>query len=388
MGAPAARAYEFSRRWVQAGHKVSVICGIPNHPHGVVYEGYRKQLLHHERIDGVDVYRSWVYVTPNAGFYRRILNYSSYAVTSVLAAEHLEKVDVCIATSPQFLTGVSGMAVKRTKGVPLVLEIRDLWPDSIKAVGIDVPEAVFSGMQRLERSMYRDADEIVIVSKAFEEHIRKAAGGSTTIHYVPNGINAANEPGRPESRKHFSGALESKLLVGYLGTFGMAQGLSTVIEAARKLLNRTEIHFVLVGEGAEKEKIRGLAAQLPNVSIFDRQERQVVAEMLSEIDIALVPLRKAELLKTVIPSKMFECMGAGLPIILGVEGESERILNEAQAGIAVPPGDPDELAVAIERMAGDEQLRKWYSINASIYVRKNHNLDQLANHYLSVLRSV
>jgi glycosyltransferase involved in cell wall biosynthesis len=388
MGAPAARAYEFSRRWVEAGHKVSVVCGIPNHPHGRVYPGYSKSLLHKEQIDGIDVYRSWVFVTANARILRRTLNYVSFGISAVLASEAVPSPDVCIATSPQFFSGLSGTVVRKLKQVPFVLEIRDLWPDSIEAVNIDMGQATMKLLRSIEKYMYRSADEIVIVSEAFRNHIVEKGLLSEKLHYVPNGVNSALFKESTSDRMHFVAELKEKFLVGYIGTHGMAQGLASLVDAARNLQDQKDLHFLLVGEGAEKTQLKQQASGLQNITFIDRQDRKTIAEMLPELDIALVLLKKAELLKTVIPSKMFEIMGCGLPMILGVEGEAKRILDEAQAGIAIEPGDATALSGAILRLKNDPEGCKRYGKNASDYVRKYFNLDMLANKYLELLESV
>ncbi len=388
MGAPAARAYEFSRRWVRAGHRVSVVCGIPNHPHGEVYPGYHEQLLHHEQIEGVDVYRSWVYVTPNSGFFRRTLNYLSFGASSVIASEAVPRPDICIATSPQFFAGLSGTVVKKLKNVPFILEIRDLWPDSIEAVNIRLGGSTMKILRRIERYMYHAADEIVIVSDAFRNHIVEKGVLSQDIHWIPNGVNTSLFRERTERKYSFGPGVDGKFIAGYIGTHGMAHGLQTVVEAAKLMQSDTGLHFVLVGEGAEKERLKREAAGLSNITFIDRQPRETIALMLNSLDAALVLLRKAELLRTVIPSKMFEIMGAGIPMILGVEGEAKRILDEAQAGIAIEPENPAALLNAIESLRRDPGLKQWYGKNASIYVGKNFNLDSLAENYLEVLRKI
>ena len=388
MGAPAARAYEFSRRWVNAGHRVSVICGVPNHPTGKVYAGYQPRAFFHERIEGIDVYRSWVYVTPNAGTFRRSLNFLSFGFSSVIASEALKDVDVCIATTPQFLAGISGGVVSRLKRVPFVLEVRDLWPDSINVVVDDAHRGLMSLLRHIEHRMYSAADRIVIVSDAFRRHIRDTGIADERIRYVPNGVNSAMFFEREAGRKHFNGALKDKFLVGYVGTHGLAHGLETAIEAARLLREDGRIHFLFVGEGARKSALKRAAEGLQNVTFVDRLPRETVAEMLSELDVGLVHLRKAELLKTVIPSKMFEIMGAARPIILGVEGEAKRILDEAGAGIAIEPENAYQLKDAIMTLQNDPTLCKRLGANGSAYARSRFNLDALADRYLDILREV
>jgi glycosyltransferase involved in cell wall biosynthesis len=384
MGAPAARAYEFSRRWVAAGHRVTVLCGVPNHPTGEVYPGYRRQWRRRETVDGIEVHRMWVYVTPNSGMLRRTVNYVSYGVTAVLGSIGVRDVDVCIASTPQFFAGLAGTAVRRFKRAPLCLEVRDLWPDSLAAVEVGAGGAVMRLLRGIERFMYRGARGIVIVSPAFRAHIEAVGIAPERIDVVPNGVSSALFRPRGRERSHFA-LWKDRFLVGYIGTHGLAHGLETALDAAR-MLEGENFHFVFVGEGARKEELKRLASGLDNVSFLDRQPRETIAEMLGELDVALVLLRDTPLFRTVIPSKMFEIMGAGLPMILGVDGQARAILEAADAGIAITPGDAEALAGALRRLAADPALRARYGGNASLHVRENYDLDVLARNYLEVLK--
>ena len=387
MGAPAARAYEFSRRWIRMGHKVSVVCGIPNHPVGEVYPGYAKKLLHHEVIDGIDVYRTWVYVTPNARKVRRSINYLSFGFSAALASECIRDVDVCIATTPQFFSGVSGTFVKRLKGVPLVLEVRDLWPDAIEAVRIDTNQSFLNFLRRIEKYMYDTADKIVIVSPAYQDILVRKGVPSDKIHVIPNGVSTELFDRRSGDRHHFNGPMRDKFLVAYIGTHGLAHGLETMIDAASAFKHDPDVQFILVGEGASKDELIRYANGLPNVHFVNRQSRETIAEMLNEIDLSLVMLRKAELFKKVIPSKIFEIMGSAKPIVLGVEGMAQRIVEEAHAGVAIEPQNTQALVQAISAFRENASMRADCGRNAYQYVRDHYNLDTLAEKYLRILQS-
>ena len=400
MGAPAARAYEFSRRWVRAGHRVSVVCGIPNHPTGEVYPGYRKQWRRHENIEGIDVYRTWVYVTANAGTARRSLNYLSFGVTSVLSSMAVHDADVVIASTPQFFAGLAGTLVRRMKRVPLLLEVRDLWPDSLEAVEAGAGGATMSVLRSVERFMYHDAQHIVIVSPAFRGHIEGKGTAGEKISVVPNGVSTGlfrppEEQGLPRSGGNedlteapvtvLPEELRGKFVAAYVGTHGMAHRLETVVDAARLLLDDSEIHILFVGEGARKEAVKASAGGLPNVTFLDRMPRERVAVLLREVQAGIVVLRRTPLFRTVIPSKMFEMMGAGVPLVLGVGGQAREILDEAQGGIAIEPENADDLAAALRKLKNDRALREWCGKNASLHVRKKYDLDILAQEYLQVI---
>ncbi len=384
MGAPAARAYEFSRRWVEAGHRVTVVCGIPNHPTGEVYPGYRRQWRRVETVEGVEVHRMWVHVAPNAGMLRRTLNYISFGVTAVLGALRVKDVDVCVASTPQFFAGLAGSAVRRLKRLPLLLEVRDLWPDSLAAVEVGAGGPLMSLLRRIERFMYHSARRIVVVSPAFRPHIESTGIAAERIAVVPNGVNTALFRPHDGPRKHFAFPGVS-FLAGYIGTHGLAHGLETALEAAR-MLRDEGVHFVFVGEGARKQALKSAAADLENVHFFDRRPREIIAEMYNELDAAMVLLRDTPLFRTVIPSKMFEIMGTATPIVLGVEGQARTILEAAQAGIAIPPEDARALADALLRLRDDSTLRSEAGKNAYRHVCENYDLDALARSYLTILQ--
>ncbi|MCB2204508.1 glycosyltransferase family 4 protein [bacterium] len=384
MGAPAARAFEFSRRWVAMGHRVTVLCGIPNHPTGEVYPGYRKQWRRKEVVEGIEVHRMWVHVAPNAGTLRRTLNYVSFGITATLGAMGVKGVDVCIASTPQFFAGLAGTAVRRLKRIPLLLEVRDLWPDSLAAVEVGAGNGMMALLRRIERFMYRSAKRIVVVSPAFRAHIESTGISPERIGVVPNGVNTALFRPHPQNQKHFA-IPGVAFLAGYIGTHGLAHGLESALEAAA-LLKDEGVHFVFVGEGARKQELKRKAENMQNVHFFDRQPRETIAEMYNELDAALVLLRDTPLFRTVIPSKMFEIMGTGTPIVLGVEGQAREILDAAGAGIPIPPGNPQALAEAIRRLRDDESLRREAGKNAFRHVRENYDLDALAGSYLNILR--
>ena len=389
MGAPANRCYEFSRRWVARGHRVSVVCGIPNHPTGKLYPGYSKKLLQHEVIEGIHVYRSWVFVTPNAGTVKRAFNFLSYACSSIIASEVIRDVDIVIASSPQFLTGVSGVLVQHAKRIPLCLEIRDLYPDSIDAVNASLPSFIMRALRYIEKKLYYAADRIVIVSDGFREHIRAIGIDDRKVRTVPNGSSPMN--GRAPFGKEnaiLKNLSAETFLVTYQGTIGMAHGLEVVLESARRLESIPDIRFLLVGEGAEKAQLQKQAINCENVTFVDRQPRNIVAEIQRRSDAALVLLRKNPLFKTVIPSKMFEAMGAGTPLIVGVEGEAKKILDAAEAGIAIEPENAAALTAAIEYLYANRKEGKAFGKRGKSFVEKYFNLDALAIQYLDVLEAM
>jgi colanic acid biosynthesis glycosyl transferase WcaI len=366
MGAPAARAVELSKHWVQQGHEVSVLTGFPNHPTGVVPPAYRKKvwrLVAREQCDGVDVVRTWLLPFPNRRTYERMLNYSSFCVSAASTGLFLLRPDVVIATSPQLLVALSGWWLARCKRVPFVFEVRDLWPESLAAVGAGKENSILHrSLSKIAGFLYRQCDRIVVVTPAFEDHLVKYWRiPREKISVIENGVETQQFAPDLANELRTELDVEEKFVVSYIGTMGMAHGLETILEAAAQLQQRVpEIIFLMTGEGAEKDRIIALARQrgLNNVRFINQQPRENVPAYISASDVCLVPLRKNELFKTVIPTKMLEFMSCARPVILGVDGQARSILEEARAGLAIEPENSAALANAICYLAANREAAR------------------------------
>lgn len=396
MGAPAARVSELAQHWLHAGHDVTVLTGFPNHPTGVIPPDYSRKLrrlIMRERLVGVDVVRTWLVPFPNRKAHERMLNYSSFCVSAASTGMFLDRPDVLIATSPQLLVGLAGWWLSRVKRVPFIFEVRDLWPESLAAVGVGTRESfLHRSLAGIAGFLYRNSEHIVVVSPAFKDFLIeswKVPAGKVSV--VENGVES--ELFRPqlvsELRTHLG--TENKFVVSYIGTMGMAHDLDTVIEAARLLQStQPDILFLFVGEGAEKERIErlGRSHDLSNVRFVGEQPRDKVPEFISASDACLVSLKNSELFKTVIPTKMLEFMSCARPVLLGVEGQARKILEEAQAGMCYEPGNARALAQAITALAWDRGRCEILGRNGRKHILAHFSREQTAQDYLSVLEGV
>jgi len=393
MGAPSARASELARHWVREGHEVTVLTGFPNHPAGVVaaeYRGKLRRLVMRESWNGVSVVRTWLWPLPNRKAHERILNYGSFALSAAATGLLGPRPDIVIASSPQLLVGLSGWWLARCKRVPFVFEVRDLWPESLAAVGMGNSHSLLHrGLAGIAGFLYRHCDHIVVVTRAFKEHlVRHWHVPPGKISIVENGVET--EIFAPREAFQLRGELsaQKKFVVSYIGTIGMAHGLETLLDAAYRLQTaQPEVLFLLVGEGAEKERIAKLAnsRSLSNVRFLPQQPHDSIPAYICGSDACLVLLKKSELFRTVIPTKMLEFMSCARPVILGVDGESRNILEDAQAGIYVEPQDPDQLAQAVLRLAADESLRETLGHNGRRYIVQNLSRRHTAHRYIDVL---
>jgi glycosyltransferase involved in cell wall biosynthesis len=363
VNAPASRTYEHCREWVKAGHSVTVITGQPNFPRGRVFDGYKNRWRTTEMVDGIKVVRTWTYITANEGFIKRTLDYLSFMAMATIAAMGVRRPDVIVATSPQFFTACAGCVVSRLRRAPWVFELRDMWPESIRAVGAMKEGIALRLLERLELFLYRDAAAVVSVTHAFKSNLVQRGVAGAKIHVVTNGADLSHFKPRPRDLDLARAlGLEGCFVAGYVGTHGMAHALDTLLDAAELVRERPggeKVRLLLLGDGASKEALqaRAKAKGLTNVVFVDSVPKAEVARFWSLLDVAVIHLKRTPLFRTVIPSKLFECMAMGLPVLHGVEGESAEIVIRDGAGVVFEPENAAALADALLRMAADAEGR-------------------------------
>lgn len=391
VNAPASRTFENAKRWVAAGHKVTVLTCAPNHPRGILYPGYKNRLFQWETLKGIRILRVFTYLGPNAGFRKRAFNYLSYMLSAAVFCPLVQDIDIVVSTSPQFFCGMAGLWVGLLKRKPWVLEIRDLWPESITAVGQTINPILIRLLEGLETFLYRSADHIISVTHSFKRHIAKRGIPAEKISVLTNGVDL--EHFQPVNKKDLvrrecgNAELADKFVVSYIGTHGMAHGLETVLIAAEILRPYRNILFLLIGDGAEREGLlkKRNEAGLENVLMLPQQPKEKMPEFLALSDACMVLLKRRDLFRTVIPSKIFEIMGMERPVILGVEGESKKIVEEAGCGICVEPENAEQLADAVLRLSKDSDLAAGMGRNGRRRVIASYNRETLAGNYLSIL---
>jgi len=342
VNAPATRTYEHCVKWIELGHKVTVITCFPNFPKGKVFEGYTNKLYQKENIDGITVIRVWSYITENNGFVKRIIDYISYALTSFLFGLFV-KTDLIIATSPQFFTAVSGRILSFLKGKPWVMEVRDLWPDSIAAVGsMNKSSIPFKILKKIEHHLYLSASKIVVVTDSFKKYVIKDHQITTEkVGVFKNGVLISNfkkpKPNDVMTLKESLG-LKNKIVISYLGTHGLAHGLKFILESISKISN-PDLHFLFIGDGAEKQNLIKYSKTLhsKNFTFIESVTKSEIPLYIDISDYSLVNLKKSDEFKNVIPSKIFENIAMYKPILLGVEGESKKLIDDYEVGVCFEP---------------------------------------------------
>lgn len=386
--APAAHVYERAKLWVEWGHQVTVVGSAPNFPDGKVYPGYRNAWRFVENVDGIRVVRVKTFVTANEGFALRILDYMSYMLSAFFFAFFEERPDVVISTSPHLFVAAAGVAYALLRRVPHVFEIRDLWPASIASTAGLRPGLIYRLLERWELWLYRRSTRILALTHHFLSDLSSRGVPEDKIDVVINGANLALFSPRPRdgalTRKL---GLEGKFVIGYLGTIGLAHGLNSVLDAAA-LLKDKRIVFLFVGVGAARDGLMKRCSEqsMRNVVWVPRQIREDMPGYWSVCDASLISLRDATVFETVIPSKIFESMAMGLPILYaGPRGEGSAIVAEHEAGLWIPPQNPRALAVAATALAEDTDRRRLLSSN-SLAAAPRYSREAQARGTLEVLQ--
>lgn len=355
--APATRLHEHAREWVRAGHRVTVVTCAPNFPEGRLLAGYRNELVRRETIDGIEVVRVKTYIARNSGFGKRTLDYLSFLVSGTIGALFVERPDVVVSTSPQFFAGLAGWVVSFLRRKPFVFEVRDLWPASIAAVGAMRRGFVLKTLERLELFLYARADSIVVVTEAFQRDLVSRGVDPDKITVITNGVDLSTyAPTLRDPRAAERLGVKGKFVVGYLGTHGMAHALDNVLDAAERLRGQDDVRFLFVGAGAARDGLVEAARRrgLTNVIFHPSQPKDAMPSVWSVCDVALVHLKNSPVFETVIPSKVFEAMGMGVPVLLcAPTGEISSIVERTSCGVHVPAEDPAALADAVLRLRDD-----------------------------------
>lgn len=352
VNAPASRTFDHCREWVKKGANVTVITCAPNFPQGRVYEGYKNKLYQEEMMEGIRVIRVWSYIVANKGFVKRTLDYISYSITSFFAGLFV-KTDLIIATSPQFFTALSGRTLHFFKRKPWIMEVRDMWPESIKTVGAMNDNLFFRYFEWEEMMCYRSASKIVVVTDSFKNKIAARGIERDKIEVIKNGVNRELFEPMPKDEALLSQlGLHGKTVIGYIGTHGMAHKLDFIVRCAKKLEESGKYHFLFLGNGAERENLIKLQHELncTNVTFLESVSKKEVKRYISILDVCLINLRKSDLFTTVIPSKIFENAAMTIPILMGVEGEAKEIVESYGAGVCFEPENEQDFIAKLTQL--------------------------------------
>jgi hypothetical protein len=387
VNAPSTRTYEHCVKWVELGYQVTVITCFPNFPNGKVFDGHKNRCFKKESIDGIHVIRVWSYIAENKGFVSRIIDYISYSFTSVVAGFFV-KTDIIIATSPQFFTAISGRVLSFFKGKPWIMEVRDLWPDSIVAVGsMSEKSKAFKILKKIERHLYLNAEKIIVVTDSFKKYlVEKHSITSDKIGVFKNGVLINNFKKIDSERLlklRKSLGLENKIVISFLGTHGLAHGLRFILDSISKIKDN-KYHFLFVGDGSEKQNLLEYSKTLDsnNFTFLDGVTKNEIPLYIDISDYSLVNLKKSNEFKNVIPSKIFENIAMYKPILLGVEGESKELIEKYKVGIAFEPENIESFMNAISEI---QKINKKVFISNCDKMLNDFNRNQIAEKMINFI---
>lgn len=389
VGAPQNRIFEFAKQLKKFGHDITILTAMPNYPKGEIFDEYKGKKIVQEELDGIKIVRTSIYATKEKEFIKRLRNYLSFTFSSVLTgAKYIDKQDVIITESPPLFLGWSGYVLSKKKGAKFVFNVSDLWPESAVKLGVLHNKALIKMSTWLEEFCYRKAAAVTGQTKGIVDDIVNRGFDKSKVHLVTNGVDTEffkRENRDEEFRKEIG--VENKFAICYAGIHGLAQGLETVIEAAEILKDNKDIQIVFIGDGPEKSKLIEMTEDkgLDNVTFLPVQQKPNMPRIIASMDTTVIPLKKLDLFKGALPSKMFEALSSELPIVLAVEGEAEKLINDAKAGITVEPENPQDIAQAILKLYNDEELRRTLGQNGRKYVIENYSRESITRRLEKIL---
>jgi len=389
VGAPSARLNDLSRCFIEHGHRVHVNTCFPNHPHGVLYPGYHHGLYLRENISGIKVSRYWSYITENRGFVKKLTGHVSFLLSTVIQSQRKPvRPDVVIGTSPTFFAALAAAGHSLRYRVPFVMEVRDLWPAIFVELGVLKNPILIGLLEKIELWMYRHAVRVVTVTESFRQNLISRGVSPNKVVNIPNGADLdywQPQEGAATMRKALG--LEGKFIVLYIGAHGISHALIRILECAGKLKEEKGIHFLFVGDGAEKETLQAYAQKekLHNVTFHKSVDKQNVKSLYAMSNVCLVPLRDIPLFDSFIPSKMFEIMAMQRPVIASLKGEAADIVLQSGGGLVVRPEDVDAIKEAILELFSKQELGRELGKNGRRFVREKYNRKTLAERYIDVL---
>jgi glycosyltransferase involved in cell wall biosynthesis len=391
-GAAATRLEALTTRWADRGHDVTVLTTTPDYPDGEVYEGYDNEWLRRERRDGVEVVTTKsLPSSPTDPLLRRAIKYLWFTVFATLVGTlWLDRRDVVLATSPQPFAGLAGLAIARLRRVPFVFEVRDLWPESLVAMGEVDDERVMGILDRMTDFLYARADRVSVVAPGMKEVVVEGGADPDDVWLHTNGIDHEffdpDDVGTVDEQDLFA----ENFVLSYVGTVGKAQGLEVVLDVAERLRAEEgydDVVFAFVGFGSRYDELAARAEErgLENLVFLGRRPKSQIPAYLGVSDAAFIHTEGEAAFQTMIPMKLYEALGAGLPMVMGAHGDAVEILDRADAGIAVTPGDAEAIFEAVCELYDDEERRHEFGVNGREYVVENHSWDAIANTYSNKL---
>ncbi len=388
------RFNQFVKHWTSLGHEVTVIAGTVHYATGQKDPRYKGKWIVKERPHPlVTVYRCYVSEEYNKHFFGRLWGYLSFVLSSLWAALiHAGKHDVMVVTSPPLFVGLTGILVSRLRRIPMVFEVRDLWPESAIDAGVVTNPLLIRLAYALERSCYRVARLVNVLTPAFREVLIQRKGvPAEKIRLIPNGADLdLFQPGERDNWVRETYGLQDKFVVTYMGAHGVANGLWSLLHAAEACRDLDDVVFLLIGDGMEKPKLEAYAKQtgLTNVKFLPSQPKRTIPDFCRASDVCVAVLKKAETFKTVYPNKVFDYMSCAKPILLGIDGVARDLVESCEAGWYVDPDDPEDFRRRLLDLYRNPALREAMGQNGYQFVSRHFSRANLADQYERELKEM
>ena len=388
IGAPQARLSELAVFLQKQGHEVTIFSAMPNYPTGKLFDGYGG-FYRREIIDGINVIRSYIYPSNSIKFVPRLWNYFSFVLSSLfIGICSIPKCDVLMTESPPLFLGISGFFLSRVKGAKWIFNVSDLWPESAVNLGIIGNGIPLKLSKRLEAFFYKKSWLVTGQSREIVQNI----GGrfpQVETYRLSNGVDVEKFNPRQQSDILQQWSVGKKMTVVYAGLHGIAQGLDQIIKAAVKLDKTVpELQIILIGDGPEKTQLADLAKQLniSNITFVDPQTKDKIPEIWASADIALISLK--QYLPGAVPSKLYEAMASGVPVVIIAEGEPAGIVNNSKCGLVIQPYDIDGIADAIKTLVNNRDIRMHMGKNGRATVEKFYDRKLILHRFLHYMEEV
>ncbi len=395
IGAPQNRLYELALRLQKKGVEVSVLTAMPNYPQMKIHQNYKGKCYCKETLNELKIHRAWIYVSQSKSIISRLLNYFSFVISAFfIGAFKLKKQDILMVESPPLFLGITAYLLAKLKGAKLLFNVSDLWPESAEKLGIISNKFLLSMATKLEEFCYKKSSLISGQTQGIVNNI-STRFPNKNVYWLKNGVDInfydVNKEIEKEAWKNGNNYSNEDFILFYGGIIGHAQGLEVILNAAKKLEEYKNIKFVLLGNGPEKEKLIKLRDELKltNLRFFDAVPKSEMQRIIMSTNATIIPLKRLDLFKGAIPSKIFENLALKKPIILGVEGEAEELfIKQGKCGVSFIPEDSEDLAKQILKLYNDRNLVVELGENGLKYVSENFNRDKIAEEFYNQISNL
>ncbi|MFA6201057.1 MAG: glycosyltransferase family 4 protein [Bacteroidales bacterium] len=386
VGAPQNRLYELALRLESKGIDISVLTAMPNYPQMVIHKEYKGKCYCKEDMNGLKVHRSWIYVSKSKSIIPRLLNYFSFVFSSLwFGLFKIKKQDVLLVESPPLFLGITAYLLSRAKGAKMIFNVSDLWPESAEKLEIINNKTLLSMATKLEEFCYRKSALITGQTQGIVRNI-ETRFPNKTVYWLKNGVDinfydVNKTQSESNAWRKANGYSDEDFILFYGGIIGHAQGLDIILNAAKMVEDKPRIKFVMLGSGPEKERLLALKEELNlnNLEFYDAVPKTKMQEIIMDMNATIVPLKRLDLFKGAIPSKIFENLALKKPILLGLEGEAKELfIDEGNCGLAFEPENTEELVKQILVLYNNPELSKQLGENGLKYASENFNRDKIA----------